>query len=62
MGRPTDLLLGEARVDDVVDAIDGERGLGNVRRDDDLARAGRRRVEDARLHDRAVLFQNPDTL
>eukprot|EP00964_Phaeocystis_antarctica_P093832 scaffold60638_cov54-Phaeocystis_antarctica.AAC.3 len=44
------LLLDEARVDDVVDAVDGERGLCDVGRDHHLARAGRRGVEDACLH------------
>mmetsp|Transcript_2661 Transcript_2661/g.9436 ORF Transcript_2661/g.9436 Transcript_2661/m.9436 type:complete len:429 (+) Transcript_2661:131-1417(+) len=45
-----DVLLAEARVDHVEDAVHRKRGLGNVGGDDALARAGRRRLEDARLH------------
>lgn len=51
-----DLLLREARVDDVDDAVDRERRLGDVGRDDDLASGGTTRrtrsgclVEDALL-------------
>ena len=44
------LLLDEARVHDVHDPVDGERGLGNIGRNHDLPCAGRRRVEDTRLH------------
>ncbi len=50
-----DLLLGKARIDHKDNAIDGERRLGNVGRDDDLAPDGPvglvawRRVEDALL-------------
>ena len=43
-------LLCKPGVDDVVDAVDGEAGLRDVGRDDDLARARRRGVENARLH------------
>mmetsp|Transcript_56637 Transcript_56637/g.123121 ORF Transcript_56637/g.123121 Transcript_56637/m.123121 type:complete len:454 (-) Transcript_56637:502-1863(-) len=48
--RVVDLLLGEAGVDDVEDAVDGERGLGDVGRDDTLPLPRRTRVEDTRLH------------
>eukprot|EP00162_Nutomonas_longa_P013791 comp21710_c0_seq1/m.48328 comp21710_c0_seq1/g.48328 ORF comp21710_c0_seq1/g.48328 comp21710_c0_seq1/m.48328 type:complete len:398 (-) comp21710_c0_seq1:968-2161(-) len=44
------VLLGEPRVDDIVDAVDGERGLGDVGCKNHLASAGRRRLKDARLH------------
>ena len=44
------LLLGKARVDDVVDAVDCKGGLGDVGSDDDFARTGGRRLENARLH------------
>ena len=37
-------------VDDVDDVVDGDRRLGDVGREHDLARAGRRRLEDLRLH------------
>lgn len=54
--RVVDLLLREAGVDDVDDAVDRERGLGNVGRDDDLATGravgsarSRRLVKDALL-------------
>lgn len=47
--RAARLLLCKSRVDDVVDAVDGERRLGDVGGDDDLARAGRRRLKDTRL-------------
>ena len=43
------LLLAEARVDHVHNAVDGERRLGNVGRQHHLARAGWRRLENARL-------------
>jgi hypothetical protein len=36
------LLLAEPRVHHVVDAVDGQRGLGDVGGHDALARAGRR--------------------
>ena len=39
----------EARVDDVADARDGQRGLGDVRREHDPSSAARRRLEDAVL-------------
>ena len=48
--RVVSALLDEARVDDVVDAVDGDARLGDVGGDDDLARARGRRVKDARLH------------
>mmetsp|Transcript_2909 Transcript_2909/g.8721 ORF Transcript_2909/g.8721 Transcript_2909/m.8721 type:complete len:305 (-) Transcript_2909:913-1827(-) len=44
------LLLDEARVDHVVDAVDCEGRLRNVGRHHDLARAGWRGVEDLGLH------------
>mmetsp|Transcript_231 Transcript_231/g.408 ORF Transcript_231/g.408 Transcript_231/m.408 type:complete len:217 (-) Transcript_231:825-1475(-) len=44
------VLLDEAGVDHVVDAVNSQRGLGNVGADDDLACAGRRRLEDLGLH------------
>ena len=50
------LLLGKARVDDIHDPVDGEGGLGDVRREDDLTPGRpsrltrrRRRVEDGAL-------------
>ena len=44
------VLLGEARVDDVHNIVDGDRGLGDVGREHHLARAGRRRLKDLGLH------------
>ena len=43
-------MLRESRVDDVVDAVDRERSLGDVGGDDDLTGTGRRGFEDSRLH------------
>lgn len=43
------VLLHASAVDNVDDAVDGDRGLGNVGGHDNLALAGRRRAEDARL-------------
>ena len=46
---PPHLLLAEPRVDDVVDAVDGERRLRDVGGNHDLARAGGRGLEDPGL-------------
>lgn len=43
------VLLYASAVDHVNDAVDGDRRLGNVGSHDNLALAGRRRAEDARL-------------
>eukprot|EP00964_Phaeocystis_antarctica_P070200 scaffold42709_cov73-Phaeocystis_antarctica.AAC.1 len=42
-------MLGQARVDDIDDVVDGDRRLGDVARRQDLARARRRRLEDLGL-------------
>jgi hypothetical protein len=48
--RVVGVLLREPRVDDVVDSVDGEGRFGDVGGENDLAGAGRRRVEDTGLH------------
>ena len=48
-GGVCEALLDEAAVDHMHDAVDGDRGLRYVGRDHHLARAGRRRREDAHL-------------
>ena len=63
------LLLDEARVDDVVDAVDGERRLGDVRGDDALTTTWRSRLKDpclllarkSRVHGKHVKFGNGGT-
>jgi len=40
------LLLGEARVDDVNDSVDGDGGFGDVGGDDDFSGSGRRSLKD----------------
>ena len=56
------VLLHSAGVDDIRDVINGNRGLGDVRGDDDLDEAGRRPREDAHLllrGQRRVQWQDP---
>ena len=47
--RVVAVLLGAAAVDDVQDIVDGDRGLGNVGGNDDLAQPSRRPPEDSKL-------------
>ena len=60
-----DLLLGEAWIDDEDDAVDRQGRLGDVRRDDDLARVCRRGNKDFSLRvgrERRVQRQGHDLL